>query len=164
MGKVTVNGEPVGETTGSMGTRWEDTPGRHAYCDSEIRRQRERADSAEAALTDLGRRLGTVITHQAAAGREKLDRAEAKLEAVRDQAELWAGRAPAERTLAEEFASYSPHDAVSSDCGREILAIIGRPSLAELGERSGGNREVHARLLREYGYPEGDCGGTGGRS
>lgn len=42
MDKVLVNGEPVGETTGSTGVRWENTPNRHAYCDGEIGRLRER--------------------------------------------------------------------------------------------------------------------------
>lgn len=55
-----VNGEPVPETTGSTGVRWEDTPNRHAYCDGEIRRLREQlavigyfADTWRELFTDM---------------------------------------------------------------------------------------------------------------
>jgi hypothetical protein len=54
----------------------------------------------------------------------RLGAAETKLAEVRELAAQWARLAPADRSLADEF-RMSPGRAVSSDCGRELLALLG---------------------------------------
>lgn len=61
----------------------------------------------------------------------------AALARIRELAESWAALAPAGRTVAEDFTT-SPHDAVSSDCGREILATLGEPERAALAPEANG--------------------------
>ena len=51
--------------------------------------------------------------------RERAERAEAKLAALRKHAAEWAARAPADDW------GLTPADTVTADCGRAILAIIG---------------------------------------
>jgi hypothetical protein len=51
--------------------------------------------------------------------RERAERAEAKLAAIRKSAEAWAALAPADDW------GLTPADTVAADCGRAILAIIG---------------------------------------
>lgn len=107
MDKVTVNGEPAPETTGSTGVSWEDTPNRHAYCDGEIRRLR-------AELEGLGARIGSVIAQAIADERERIWQL-----AVRTRAACYAaegtGHSFADLIGPEPAAKASQPDAAGTD-------------------------------------------------
>jgi hypothetical protein len=87
---TTVNGEPVPETSGSTGVRWEDTPNRHAYCDSEIRRLRARNRDLEGWHK---RDALAVQAHRARADHQeqRARDAEEKLASFADQAAQYQG-------------------------------------------------------------------------